>query len=139
MSFKLASVTAAIVISAVSYATAAEKAQLKLISVEQKIVDQTNAERARHNLPPLTICPNLMRSARTHATWMTRVRRLQHTSQPVAENIAMGQRTSGEAVRSWMNSPGHRANILNASYRRIGVAAYTAPDGTAYWCQQFLW
>ena len=37
-----------------------------------------------------------------------------------------------------MNSPGHRANILNPGYRRIGVAAYRTPEGTVYWCQQFL-
>ena len=56
----------------------------------------------------------------------------------MAENIAMGQRTSNEVLNSWMNSSGHRANILNRSYRRIGVAAYTTPQGTIYWCQQFL-
>ena len=37
-----------------------------------------------------------------------------------------------------MNSSGHRANILSPSYSKIGVAAYTANDGTVYWCQQFL-
>jgi uncharacterized protein YkwD len=56
----------------------------------------------------------------------------------VAENIAMGQRSSTEAVQSWMSSPGHRANILDASYTRIGVSAYRTPDGTIFWCQQFL-
>jgi uncharacterized protein YkwD len=90
-------------------------------------------------LPPLVMDSSLMRSARAHTTWMTKANSLQHTSAPVAENIAMGQRSTREAIQSWMNSPGHRANILNRSYRRIGVAAYTAPNGTAYWCQQFLW
>jgi uncharacterized protein YkwD len=37
-----------------------------------------------------------------------------------------------------MNSSGHRANILNPGYRRIGVAAYATPEGTIFWCQQFL-
>ena len=64
---------------------------------------------------------------------------LQHTTAAVAENIAMGQPNSDQAVRDWMNSPGHRANILNGSYTRIGVAAYVSPSGAIYWCQQFLY
>jgi uncharacterized protein YkwD len=62
---------------------------------------------------------------------------MQHTSRPVAENIAAGQRSAGEVVQSWMNSSGHRANILSPGHRRIGVSAYSAPDGTVFWTQQF--
>jgi uncharacterized protein YkwD len=109
----------------------------KLRSVESKIVDQTNAERARYGLRPLVLDDHLLESARKHAAWMTNRGLLQHTSLPVAENIAMGQRTCNEAVRDWMNSPGHRANILNPGYTRIGAAAFTAPNGTPFWCQQF--
>jgi len=106
--------------------------------VEERIVEKTNAERRRHGLPPLEVDGHLVRSARRHTAWMTRSRSLQHTNAAVGENIAMGQQSSAEAVRSWMNSSGHRANILSSSYRKIGVAAYTATDGTVYWCQQFL-
>jgi uncharacterized protein YkwD len=106
--------------------------------IEARVVEKTNAHRIRRGLRPLVVDPHLLRSARQHAAWMTRRRSMVHTSKPVAENIAMGQRSSGEVLTSWMNSSGHRANILNASYTRIGVAAYTAPDGTIYWCQQFL-
>ncbi len=109
----------------------------ELIEVEKQIVEKTNTQRARHGLPPLAVDRTLVQSARTHAAWMTNSRALQHTSKPVGENIAMGQRTTEEAVNAWMNSPGHRANILHGSYRRIGVAAYRTPDGTIYWCQQF--
>jgi uncharacterized protein YkwD len=106
--------------------------------VEERIVEKTNAERRRHGLPPLEVDGHLVRSARRHTAWMTRSRTLQHTSAAVGENIAMGQQSSTEAVQSWMNSSGHRANILSSGYRKIGVAAYTASDGTVYWCQQFL-
>jgi uncharacterized protein YkwD len=109
-----------------------------LHSVEQGLIDKTNAVRARHGLRPLRIDWHLLRSARRHAAWMTRSHNLQHTSAPVAENIAMGQQSTGEAVQSWMNSPGHRANMLNASYSRVGAAAYTASNGSVYWCIQFL-
>jgi uncharacterized protein YkwD len=119
--------------------TSKAKPAFTLISVEQKIVEKTNAERARHGLPPLTVDSSLMHSARSHTTWMTRSQQLQHTNAAVAENIAMGQTTSGEALQSWMSSPGHRANILNPRYRRIGVAAYRAANGATFWCQQFLW
>ena len=110
-----------------------------LITVERNIVQKTNAERARHGLPPLAIDNSLMGSARSHAQWMARNRVMQHTSAMVAENIASGQSSSGEVVGDWMQSPGHRANILNGSYRRIGVAAYRGFDGQVYWVQQFLW
>ena len=106
--------------------------------VEARIVEKTNAERRRHGLPALEGSGQLVKSARRHTAWMSRSHTLRHTNAAVGENIAMGQNSSTEAVRSWMNSSGHRANILNASYTRIGVAAYTTADGTIYWCQQFL-
>jgi len=106
--------------------------------IEARVVERTNVQRARFGLRPLIVDTRLVRSARRHTAWMTNNRSLVHTNQPVAENIAMGQNSSGEVINSWMNSSGHRANILNPSYSRIGVAAYTAPNGTIYWCQQFL-
>ena len=118
---------------------APEKTKIKLVTVESNIIHYTNQQRQQHGLPPLEVDPELIRSARRHATWMTVNRSLRHTSDPVAENIAMGQRDSDEVVRDWMRSPGHRANILNGRYRRIGVAAYCMPEGRIYWCQQFMY
>jgi uncharacterized protein YkwD len=115
----------------------AAPAAFTLHPVEQSVIAQTNAERARHGLPPLAVDQRLVQSARAHTAWMSRARRLQHTSRPVAENVAMGQQTAMEAVRSWMSSSGHRANILSRGHRRIGVSAYSAPDGTVFWTQQF--
>lgn len=113
------------------------EAKLELLAIEQKIVDGTNAERVRFGLPAFVVDANLMATARQHCTWMTTYRQLVHTRIGVAENIAMGQSSSEEVVRCWMNSSGHRANILNGGHRRIGVAAYQTPEGTIYWCQQF--
>jgi uncharacterized protein YkwD len=117
---------------------AAQDQFVDLHEVEKNVLDRTNAERRRYGLRPLKLDRGLLRSARRHASWMTRNRVMQHTNQPVAENIAMGQNNSAQALNSWMNSSGHRANILNAGYTRIGVAAYRTPSGTTYWCQQFL-
>lgn len=51
------------------------------------------------------------------------------------ENIAYGQRTPKQVVDGWMNSSGHRANILNSSYTQIGVGY--VPNGH-YWTQMFI-
>ena len=110
---------------------------VKVIAIEANLISYTNAERARYGLPPLAVDKELMASAREHAAWMTRHRSMVHTTRPVAENIAMGQPHSSDTLRAWMNSSGHRANILNASHQRIGVAAYRTESGTIFWCQQF--
>jgi uncharacterized protein YkwD len=110
---------------------------VKLAAIELNIVAYTNQERARHGLAPLEVDKSLMASAREHAAWMTRNHSMVHTNRPVAENIAMGQPHSSDVVRAWMNSPGHRANILNMAHRVIGVAAFRTENGTIFWCQQF--
>jgi uncharacterized protein YkwD len=106
--------------------------------IEARVIERTNAQRVRRGLRPLRVDTGLLQSARRHAAWMTRNHSMVHTGQPVGENIAMGQNSSDEVINTWMNSSGHRANILNPGYTRIGVAAYTTPGGTIYWCQQFL-
>lgn len=116
--------------------SSSEEEDLELRQVEENIIHLTNLEREKRGLPPLRVDAELMDSARRHARWMVRAQSLTHTSAPVAENIAMGQDTSKEAVRAWMNSSGHRANILGR-YRRIGVAAFRGRNGRIYWCQQF--
>jgi uncharacterized protein YkwD len=110
---------------------------VKLAAVEANIVSYTNQERVQNGLPAFKVDKELMETAREQAIWMARNRVLSHTSRPLAENIAMGQPHSSDAVQAWMNSSGHRANILNVGHRRIGVAGYRTDDGVIYWCQQF--
>jgi uncharacterized protein YkwD len=113
-----------------------EAAGVAVSPAESAVIAETNAVRARSGLPPLSVDPGLMGSARAHARRMAGSRQLVHGA-GVAENIAMGQTSAAEAVSSWTQSSGHRANMLNRSHSRIGVAvAYTA-NGVAYWCQQF--
>jgi uncharacterized protein YkwD len=113
------------------------KDEIPLWPYEKTLIELTNAQRRRYGLSPLTVDKGLLRSARNHCYWMAGANSLQHTTAAVAENIAMGQPSCQAAVTDWMNSPGHRANMLG-SYSRIGVAAYRASDGTIYWCVQFL-
>lgn len=56
---------------------------------------------------------------------------------PTGENIAMGQRTAEEVVEGWMNSPGHKANILNCNSRAIGMGLARNGSGQIYWTQMF--
>ena len=115
----------------------AEAIKVRLIAIEKSVVDATNAERAQYGLPHLEVDGDLMKTAREHCAWMTNNEALQHTQDPVAENIAMGQESPEHVLQSWMGSSGHRANILNGGFRRIGVAAYQTPRGVIFWCQQF--
>src|SRR5882757_8040909 len=90
---------------------------LDLRAIEHRIVEETNQERVLMGLHPLEIDDSLVTSARGHCFWMTSTENFRHTTQPVGENIALGQESVGQVVRDWMNSPGHRANILNRNYR----------------------
>lgn len=53
------------------------------------------------------------------------------------ENIALGQRSSESVMTAWMNSPGHRANILNSHFNKIGVGHFLSAAGTHHWVQLF--
>ncbi|WP_250007902.1 CAP domain-containing protein [Actinoplanes sp. M2I2] len=55
----------------------------------------------------------------------------------VAENVAAGYRTPADVMDGWMNSPGHKANILNCGYKHIGVGLAKSGKGTQYWTQNF--
>ena len=119
---------------------------------EQEVIRLTNLERAKYGLKPLTEDWELSRIARYKSQDMHDRRYFDHTSptygtpfqmmkafglsyRSSGENIAMGYRTPQAVVTGWMNSSGHRANILNSSYTKIGVG-YVA-DGS-YWTQQFI-
>jgi uncharacterized protein YkwD len=54
-----------------------------------------------------------------------------------AENVAYGQSTPSEVVRTWMNSPGHRKNILASNRNTIGVGLAYSANGRPYWTQVF--
>ncbi|WP_416966555.1 CAP domain-containing protein [Streptomyces sp. 4F14] len=122
--------------------------------VEAEVLDLTNRERIRAGLRPLAPDGPLARAARAYCVDMAARAFYSHTSpegtQPwdraaaagsakrsIGENIACGQRSAAEVVEGWMNSPGHRANILKADFTHLGVGfAGGGPSGT-YWTQLF--
>lgn len=124
----------------------------QLSTFEQQVVELTNQERAKNGLPALKVDEQLSKAARAKSVDMQTKNYFSHTSptygspfemmkqfgvtyRGAGENIAMGQRSPQEVVNSWMNSPGHRANILNNSFTHIGVGF--AANGN-YWTQMFI-
>ena len=121
-------------------------------SYEQEVIRLVNEIRVQNGLKPLTYDWELGRVARYKSQDMKDNRYFSHTSptygspfqmmksfgltyRSAGENIAMGQTTPKAVVNAWMNSSGHRANILNASYTCIGVG-YVAEGN--YWTQMFI-
>lgn len=77
---------------------------------------------------------------RNGSTPASRVTRTGYAWSNVGENIAAGQRTPAEAVQSWLDSPGHCANIMNPAFTEMGAAYAVNPQNenrTAYWTQVF--
>ncbi|MDB7817931.1 SafA/ExsA family spore coat assembly protein [Intestinimonas butyriciproducens] len=119
---------------------------------EQEVIRLVNEIRVQNGLSALTYNWELSRVARYKSQDMVDNRYFSHTSptygtpfqmirsfglsyRSAGENIAYGQRTPQAVVNAWMNSSGHRANILSSSYTQIGVG-YVA-DGH-YWTQMFI-
>ena len=116
-----------------------------------QVVALVNAERAKYGLSALKADSRVQQAAQVRAA--ETVQSFSHTRPNGSsfstalteagvsytrsgENIAYGQSTPQQVVNAWMNSSGHRANILNESFTTIGVG-YTVVNGTAYWAQLF--
>lgn len=116
-----------------------------------QVVALVNAERAKQGLSALTIDTKVQQAALMRAkesaqsfshtrpngsSFSTALTEAGVSYRRAGENIAYGQSTPQQVMNAWMNSSGHRANILNANYTTIGVG-YTVINGTAYWAQLF--
>lgn len=123
-----------------------------VLNYEKEVVRLVNAERAKNGLKPLTYDWELSRVARIKSQDMKDNKYFSHTSptygspfqmmksfgityRSAGENIARGQATPQAVVNAWMNSSGHRANILNPAFTHIGVG-YVANG--RYWTQMFV-
>jgi uncharacterized YkwD family protein len=128
-------------------------AQIK--AIETQVVKLVNVQRTRRGVAALTQNYSLSNLARRKAQDMIDKRYFSHYSPTygspfdmmkrygfkfiaAGENIAMGQRTAQEVMNSWMNSSGHRANILNPNYTQIGVGLAIDRSGRNYWVQMFI-
>ena len=121
-------------------------------SYETEVIRLVNVQRAQNGLAPLAENWELSRVARwksqdmssngyfshnspTYGTPFQMMRSFGLTYRSAGENIAYGQRTPAEVMDAWMNSSGHRANILNSSYTHIGVGYCERGN---YWTQMFM-
>jgi uncharacterized YkwD family protein/spore coat assembly protein SafA len=124
-------------------------------AIEKEVARQVNAQRSRYGLPALSYNWQLARMARIKSQDMINKNYFSHTSptygspfdmmrsfgisyMAAGENIAMGQRNATEVMNAWMNSSGHRANILNSNFTQIGVGYAVDSNGRPYWTQEFI-
>ncbi len=130
---------------------------VQITAEESLMLNSVNAERAKESLSALTWCPALARSATEHSKDMAAQNYFEHEDldggqvsdralaqgyeyQTVGENIAVGQRSVEEVMVAWMNSPGHRANIMKPEYRHFGSGVATGDfkgQESIYWTQNF--
>ncbi|RID81648.1 serine protease [Peribacillus asahii] len=132
--------------------TPATETNTSVSAFEKKVVELTNAERAKQGLAPLTLDTELSKVARAKSQDMKDKNYFDHNSptygspfdmmksfgisyKSAGENIAQGQTTPEQVVQAWMNSQGHRENIMNSSFTHIGVG-YVASGN--YWTQMFI-
>lgn len=104
---------------------------------EMRVVSLVNDERSRRGLQPLETSPVLMDVSRSWSEQQAARRRMSHSKNGYAENVAYGQDSPESVMRAWMNSPGHRKNILNSRAGTIGVGCARSADGRLFWTQSF--
>ena len=119
-----------------------------------QVLELVNQERAKQGLKALTLSDELTNVATIKAKDMRDKNYFDHTSptygspfdmmrhfginySSAGENIAAGQKTAQEVMNSWMNSSGHRANILNENYEQLGVGYIQGGSYGTYWVQMF--
>ena len=119
-------------------------------AIVNELLDLHNFARTQNSVPKLHLHDQLLRAAQKHAEWMAQNEKLSHTGEngssvgervlgagykwrAVGENIALGFRTPQQVVAGWLNSPGHRRNILSAVYQDVGFGYARSESGRSYW------
>lgn len=120
-------------------------------SYATQVLKLVNAERAKEGLSALTTNTTLTSAANVRAketktlfshtrpdgsSCFTALTQAGVTYKTAGENIAYGQKTPAAVVKAWMESPGHRANIMNANFHKVGIGVYQT-GGVIYWSQLF--
>lgn len=120
----------------------------------KQVVNLVNQERAKAGLSPVTADTSIQAAAQVRAkeieksfshtrpdgsSFSTALTQQGVTYRGSGENIAWGQKTPEQVMNGWMNSEGHRANILNKNFTKIGVGYHQNASGTNYWTQLFTY
>jgi uncharacterized protein YkwD len=135
--------------------SSAQKPPYAYLSLEDSVFALTNTERGKAGCAALKFNAKVRNAARNHSIDMAKKKYFSHTGQDNsdpgdrlqragydprggwAENIAYGYRTPEAVMNGWMNSEGHRRNILDCNLTTLGVGVAKAKDGTLYWTQDF--
>jgi uncharacterized protein YkwD len=156
MRYRLAVGSVTLVFSLLVTAQAQEKkAPVKLSAQERELLDLTNAERKKNDLPPLKANAILTKVARAHSENMAKQEKLDHELdgknpldrvkeakydyRRMAENIAMsgGEPSMEFIMKLWMESPPHKSNILKDGFTEIGIGVAKNGKGETYCTQVF--
>jgi uncharacterized protein YkwD len=123
--------------------------------MEAQVLTLVNVERAKKaGCKPVTLDTHLATAARAHSVDMARRGYFDHTTpdgvefatriksagyswSTAGENIAEGQQDPASVMKAWMNSPGHKANILNCAFKNLGVGLAFDGKHTPFWTQDF--
>lgn len=134
--------------------TAGKKNTTTDISLQKKVISIVNQNRKKQGLEALTMDEKLMKAAQDRAKELTKsfshtrpngtscftiFEKYKITPTASGENIAAGQRSAAAVMDSWMNSPGHKENIMNNRFKKIGVGLVIVPNDmySYYWVQMF--
>lgn len=119
-----------------------------------QVVKLVNEERAKAGLSELTLDMDITAAANVRAveikqsfshtrpdgsSFSTALKEQGVSYRGSGENIAWGQKSPEQVMNAWMNSDGHRANILNSNYKNIGIGYYQDQTGVNYWVQLFTY
>ncbi|MDR7325607.1 CAP domain-containing protein [Catenuloplanes niger] len=133
---------------------ASASAAVATTTLEAQVVALTNEARVKAGCTKLTVNAHLAKAAQAFSrdmadknyfshtgkdgsNFVQRAKRAGFTRTAMGENIAWGYRDAQGVVKGWMNSPGHRKNILNCKSTLIGVGAARNAKGVVYWTQEF--
>lgn len=130
--------------------TAPAPAPSTRLDISAECVRMVNSERAARGIGPVSVDLKITYAAETHSRYQASISTMTHLSANGAkagtrlynvgynwstygENVAAGQQTCTSVMSAWMNSSGHRANILNPNFVHIGIGAMANGSGVVYW------
>lgn len=108
-----------------------EKAGVSALSFDDEALQKTSAVRAAEIM---SLCSHKRPNGKN---WYTAYHENEVKFRAAAENIAFGQSTPEEVMEAWMSSPGHKKNITNKAYTKMGISVMADSEGRLYWAQNF--
>ena len=118
-----------------------DKSKNELKASQKKLLANHNEQREKRKINSLFLDQKLCDYAQQHAEKMAKEKRMYHSRMQglpgvSGENVAFGQKNETSVTTAWMNSPGHRSNILGG-YNKVGFGKATDGNGLIYWCTVF--